>query len=795
MNEGTPPSATTRVTILFVLAALSGSCGLAYEILYVRALSTLLGDMLYVHAALLSTFLVGIGIGAKLAHRFLRWLAALEILTGLYALALPPLAKWLSLQPVMIPISASANLTIAATIALVAIPSLLVGFSIPLFSAYIKAAQADRLAFQGVYKLYNLGALLSILAVELILIRKFGVRISLAIIGSINLLNGVILIILRNAPRREAAPVRMEFSRKIIAALALASLASAVFQMFFLKLTYLVFGPHRENFAIGLSVTMLGIFAGAWLASRTRIRFVTILVLIPVVLGAIYFMYAPIVLLYKTTFPMVRSSEIAIIAHKFLISCIFALGPMILFGATIPALMYSEKQVADESGRLLFVSSLANAIGYLAYVTVGHPLLTSNILLVILAALCLLASLLVVDFRWGPGEKRLVALGVLAIAIMAFRWSDRDLYLARWVGSLPPSADVTTFKSGAENATLVRQEHETWVTYNGFPSINVYRDGVINHAEIICGILPALSAPRIERVMIIGCGTGITSGTAAQIFPSVDVADINNAFYKMLPLLDAPNMDLDGNPAATLHLCDGRTFLIGKTNEYDAIVNSLPAPTYFSAGKLYTLEFYERVRQALKPDGVFCTWIAASDMSTPGIGVYLSALHHSFEYCDLTLLRSGYYMATCSNAPIHRRQFSELSPGPKLIPLLEQALHGFDLDEYFDDMHVSQNIFAHYIPNVPEENTDDHPVLEFLSVRNTQMQTVVTDPFSDNAAMFDIDVTGRPETMTPQRFARRAGAFWKFSPHQFERCFPPIFDKHHDLRAAFWEWKAAYERG
>ena len=34
-----------------------------------RALTTVLGDMLYVHAALLSTFLVGIGIGAKLHTR------------------------------------------------------------------------------------------------------------------------------------------------------------------------------------------------------------------------------------------------------------------------------------------------------------------------------------------------------------------------------------------------------------------------------------------------------------------------------------------------------------------------------------------------------------------------------------------------------------------------------------------------------------------------------------------------------------------------------------------------------
>jgi hypothetical protein len=73
--------------LLTLLAFLSGCCALAYEILYMRGLTTLLGDMLYVHAALLSTFLVGIALGAKLAWRAARWLWLLEVLTGLYALA------------------------------------------------------------------------------------------------------------------------------------------------------------------------------------------------------------------------------------------------------------------------------------------------------------------------------------------------------------------------------------------------------------------------------------------------------------------------------------------------------------------------------------------------------------------------------------------------------------------------------------------------------------------------------------------------------------------------------------
>lgn len=140
---------STRAGLLTTLALLSGCCALAYEILYMRALTTILGDMFYVHAALLSTFLVGIGLGAKVAHRWLHWLWAFEMLTGLYALGLPVASRWLSEQPVMGLITSSPFLTIFATVGFLSVPSLLIGFSIPLFSAYIKSCSPERLAFRG----------------------------------------------------------------------------------------------------------------------------------------------------------------------------------------------------------------------------------------------------------------------------------------------------------------------------------------------------------------------------------------------------------------------------------------------------------------------------------------------------------------------------------------------------------------------------------------------------------------------------------------------------------------------
>lgn len=787
-----------QTSLLMMLALLSGCCSLAYEVLYVRALTSILGDMFYVHAALLSTFLIGIGIGAKMAYRWLRYLWAFEILTGLYALGLPLLAKWFSHQPIMSLITSSPLLTILLTVGFLSIPSLLVGFSIPLFSAYLKARSIHRLAFQAIYKVYNLGAFLSILSVELFLIRQFGVTLSLAIVGAINLITGVVLLLMKMAPAHRPAERPRVFPHRIVVALALASLVSAIFQMFFLKLSYLVFYPHRENFAIAISISLLGLFLGAWLVSKIRIRFETLLVLLPMLIGLIFVNYLPILWIYQKSIPWFQSYEFLIITHKFLFGCLFALGPMILFGALIPALMSTEKEVAGESGHLLWISSLANAAGYLLYVLFIHSFLPNYIILALIGVITLLASLLTVNFRWPLFQRILAGCGIALMLLLIFQWKERYFYLAHWAFfpqrqyQLNPDDEVLTFKSGAESATLVKSQEIDWISYNGHPSIYVEKKGAINYAEIMVGIIPALSAPRLDRALVLGFGTGITAGSASRLFKSTDVVEINNAFFKMMPILRDANMDIEHNPSATLHLSDGRAFLVGKDGIYDAIISTVSSPTYFSASKIYTMEFYERIARALKPDGVFCLWISSSDMTEEGVKTILSALRHNFLHCDLRLLKGAYYIATCSNKPIRPRRFSELPVQQNLVRELQNGLFGFELDEVFEDMRVSKNVFDHFIPKVPQENTDDHPVLEFMAVRDYQLGKLGSDPFLKQQALWNIFPVRQHELKDSARLIRRAAFFSLFGPGYFEKNFLPIIKEDPHMRAMFLLWNAEH---
>jgi spermidine synthase len=785
-----PQKSDIRIGLLILLAFLSGGCALAYEILYMRSLSAVLGDMFYVSAALLSTFLVGIALGSRFASRRFPFLPLLEIATGLYALILPCILRWLSGQSSMALISASPILTIAATIILIAPPGLLIGFSIPLFSAYIKYFRVGSLSFRGIYNAYNLGAVLSLLAVELILVRHCGIRLSLAIVGGINIGNGIFLLLMKAVPPAIPHGLPRMFPDRAVIALAVASFSSAIFQMFFLKLIYHFFYPQAENFAIGLSIILLGVFLGSWLASKGRISFESYLIAGAFILGLIYVAYDPLIRFFTGLLPWSRLSIFTNVALKLFFGAVFALGPMIIFGALIPSLMDTEVEVAGESGYLLFISGLANAAGYLAYVFIGHPLLPAGALLASLGMALLLVSLVMSRFKWSHFQLALASMSMGLLILLPCLWRESHFYLARM---LPDRRDyVAISKSTSDSATLVQTYWDAqWISYNGHPSIFVTKYGRINQAEMVSGVIPALYAPSHKKALVIGMGTGITIGSLSSIFESTDVVDLNRAFFKMLPRVSGANFDVMHNKTVTFHCADGRSFLIGKEGVYDAILNTAEAPDYFSAQKLYTTEFYERVARALKPDGIFCTWLSYDEMSEPGVLLILSALHRHFKYCDLRVLENSYCQLTCSNRRLVARKFSDLPLRGSLGKELRNSIPDFDLDEYFEDILISANLFDHFVPEVPRENTDDYPALEFSAARGIQLNAMGENLFcrGEKQALLNIDIVRKDTTQDPARLARRARTFEKIGMSYFNVSFRPLLMKDRDLSTYFLLWQ------
>ncbi len=777
------------------LALLSGFCALGYQVLYLRHLTTVLGDSLHIHAALLSTFLLGIAVGARVAHLTHRWLAPVELGAGVYALLLPTLTVILTQVGAFGTIATTPGLAIVTTAAMVAPAALLIGIGLPLYSGYTKAARggAGR-AFEGIYTRYNLGAFLGIVVVEGLLVGWLGIRHSLYFLGALNILVGSTLFLMGSTAIHRPQVKRHQFGERLLLAVLVASTASAMIQMLLFRTLNLVLGPHRSNFAAGLAVILLGLSLGAWIASRSRITFHAALAWLPVVLLPTFvLLISPVGLLHDGALVLSQGLGLPGFIERLAYAALLGLLPMTLIGITLPALMRQERAVARESGELLFYSGLANACGFLLFVTVLHPYLPGWGLLAVASTLALLAAWLgylptthLSSWRIPVTGMALGALIAILVVFVARHWDDVDFHLATTRSQVGADDMVEIYRWGGESASLIHTRQRTWLSYNGHPSIVIETQGITSAAELLSGVIPALTAPGTERAMVLGLGSGITAGAAARVFKEVEVAEINGAFPMLISSLSRSNLDIHANPAARLHLMDGRTLLSADNRGFDAIINSVPAPTYYSAGKIYTEEFYRLVRASLSDGGVFATWVSTLDMTESGVLTVFATLRRVFPYCELRVLRGGYLFVTCSDHPLVATDFDRLEADPLLIRRLNESLAPFKPEEYLADILLSDNIFA-VAPPKGSINTDDRAILEFQVVAPRYQTHRGADPVAAAPERFAIR-PGDPTGMSPGRFVRQAAVYRRVHPEFFRRFFDPVIATDPEIRQAWDDW-------
>jgi len=135
-----------------------------------------------------------------------------------------------------------------------------------------------------------------------------------------------------------------------------------------IKIAECFLGPYHETFALVLSIILFAIAAGSAVTGIFRIGFKTVLIVNLIglcwFLGSLY----PVFYWYSIFYPKaVESYLLSVLLKLFALFLIMGV-PAVTFGATIPALLPKQKNVARESGELLFISSIANAFGFLVMV-------------------------------------------------------------------------------------------------------------------------------------------------------------------------------------------------------------------------------------------------------------------------------------------------------------------------------------------------------------------------------------------------------------------------------------------
>jgi len=536
---------------------------------------------------------------------------------------------------------------------------------------------------------------------------------------AINLLIALLLRVAYPSLRRDPPPVQYD-TRAFPGwqALIPVSMASAVFQLFMIKLAEMIMGPFRESFALVLSIVLLGIAIGSLLVRRYRLSFQTVLMLALAGLLFLLAALAPLAAIYASLYAAAAESYLTLLLLKWLCLLLLMGLPCIAFGATVPAMLGEQApdDVSRDSGRLLYLASMGNVAGFLLMVFVLHRYLDYGVQLLAAGFLVAIALLMYRPCR----PRQLIASATLllvSVGAWAALWDEGLLYVS-----------YTNFHA-AESLQKARQATVRTAAYKGYQDvfainevngnpyffINGYNSIPLNNpSEKVVGSLASIFAAQTDQALVLGLGSGATASVVGQLFAHTDVVEINPVVRENLFRMKRWNFDIESNPAVNIVVDDAIHYTRMSDKQYDLILNTVTTPLYFSSSKLYTSDFFSVVKQRLKPDGLYVTWMDAR-VGDRGVDIILNTVAEHFRHCALLYIKSSYFLLLCSDQPVSEHLLPGLQKGQPVYDNL-LAVHGIPAEWLPYQLLTTDALSLAAERDLPL-NRADYPALEFEMAR------------------------------------------------------------------------------
>ena len=736
--------------LILTLFVLSGATGLIDQLCFSKYLSYVVGSTAHAVSAVLSAFMTGLALGALLGGRYSqrvkRPLLAYGVLELVVAVtvALSPLA-FHALQPLYAGIARSFPDSIVALSAarwlgallIVIVPTTAMGATLPLLSRLLPPAQGDpssvRLRERRLGALYAsntaggaLGALLAAYAILPAL--GMDATVLASAIGSA-CIAGLAIFYGRTAlsapsgageatgdgaqleeqhARSGARPVAHSGIVLYVVAAASGALVFAS-EVIFTHLLALIIGNSAYAFGLILAVFLSCLFVGAARAAAVRGRFGEAalpfgLVITGLALVLTLPLWDKLPLLFNDAGELFTSFA-AREATRGVIAFLVLAIPTAFMGLTFPLLLQrvaASEDVGHWVGRLTTVNTLGAVLGSLATGYVVLPALGSERSLLVVALAFIAAGLLSTRFVGGKVRGVAYALGAAAALVYAItpRWdlarltAGTNVYFDGWEEPEEVPFVRDDVHGGVTTVTKLRGVYTLYT--NGKFQGNT---GWEMNAQRFFAHYPSIFVSRFDQALVIGLGTGTTLGTLASYpWKKLEAVEISPAIVEAADrYFSGVNGGALHDPRLSLHIADGRNFLLVQARRYDLISMELSSIWFAGAAALYSQEFYGLVRERLADKGIFQQWVQLHHITRTDFATVVHTLRTVFPHVAL-FYGGGQGILVSSMAPLQASESRVVAlqqlpsvlattPGSRpLMTLLDDVLVADeDLDRFLED--------------------------------------------------------------------------------------------------------------
>ncbi len=756
--------------LLLPAAFLSGATALVYEIVWARHLSLVLGSTTSAAAAVLSSFMLGLALGALFvgsradrSRRPLRWYGVLEVGIGLYALALPSLldlagdvltgSPWLS------------------AFLLLLIPSALMGGTLPLL-ARCGADGRERGArvFGNLYGVNTIGAVAGAILGPLVLMQAFGLSGATWWAASVNIGLGILFWVLgvRSSKRETFEEHATESGRYwtgdaeplILIAFLAAGFAGLALEMAWFRLLVYYLEGFTIAFGLMLAAYLLGLGAGALAGtgaaalSQNPRRLLARVLLAQGLLALLTFLFvAPI----GDQLESMRAGyvEAAGVGGSYNMA-LFLASIAVIFPATFCAGMLtpvvgrialSDREAIGRHCGAIYAATTIGAVlappvaGFWIIPAIGVPATIA-----VMAGLVLLAGTLVALPR-GLRDW-VIAGGCAAAFVMICLAADLTTPLVKrshvFRASRTPRR-LVAFEEGRLGGVSVVEE-----LTNG--ARRLYIDG-FSAAETgrhygymrMLGHLPVLLCDSPKNACVVAFGTGTTAGAVAA-HKSVErlvCVEIEPAVFSMAPHFAAENRSVLTKKKTQQVVADGREYLRRGENSFDVITLEPLMPYTPAAVYLYTKEFYLDARQSLTKGGVLCQWIPPHGVSNDDMKRLIASVAAAFRHTSVWYFHHAVAVIGTDVAPqLDPAKLVERTSSLEIISDLRRALVGNAA--HLLGAHVCSADALKRALDGARPFTDDHTELEYRPLpRGLGRQSAIYS--ADNMAWLAASHEAQPE--------------------------------------------------
>jgi spermidine synthase len=181
-------------------------------------------------------------------------------------------------------------------------------------------------------------------------------------------------------------------------------------------------------------------------------------------------------------------------------------------------------------------------------------------------------------------------------------------YASTWVGI----NEIIYSGEGVTASVAVSRTPSGVLNYHNAGKVQASSEPQDMRLQRMLGHLTTLVPENPQRVLVIGCGAGVTAGAVSvdPLVKSETIAEIEPLVPRVVSkYFSEYNFNVVANPKVTVHLDDARHYLLTTKEKFDAITSDPLDPWVRGAATLYTREFFEVAKAHLNPGGVVTLFV------------------------------------------------------------------------------------------------------------------------------------------------------------------------------------------